>query len=240
MASTVAACRASPGQGSAARLRDYFISFGGERPPDESGRRAPSADVVIIDASTGAALHRPALADAGWPEPRKFAAAAAVYKPGGFAVFDDVEQTETRKLGKARPAAAAAAAATSSAAPQQPGASTSGLPSRKAVSAGMSTGRADKEPTDSGPVPRLPPGVEEAIAAERALAAAATGACVVVFGGYDASGRLLDDLLLFNVEAALDSQAPPGPPGSAPPQQPGAVQAAPQASTASLAPSSSR
>lgn len=228
VASTVAAARAAPGQGSAPRLLDYFVAFGGELLPDEAGRRPPTADLIFIDATNGASVIRPAMPDVGWPEPRKFAAAATVYRAGGFSVFDEPEQVDTRKLGgKLRSVVPGAMTATavSAAAPvavqAAAGAGAAGLPPTRKGSAGAARD-AKAEPAESSvsSISRLPPAsvVDDSVAAERAFAAAATGACVVVFGGIDAAGRLLDDVLLLNVEAALDSPTPPPPPGSAPVQ----------------------
>jgi len=180
-ASAVAAFRAAPGAGnSSPSLRDLYVVFGGERLADESGRRAPTADLFFVDRTSGTTVNRPALSDASWPEPRKFGAAATVYKPGGFAIFEDVEQVESRKvLGKTRSVVGSGLVASGSAA----GGPT--VPTRKG-SAGNSR-EASKEP--EGPtVHRLSSGLDDAVAADRAFAAATTGACAVIFGGIDASG----------------------------------------------------
>jgi hypothetical protein len=192
------------------RSREYFVAFGGERPPDGSGRCAPTSDLVIID-SDGDVTNRLAPAEsstgAWWPEPRKFAAAATVYKAGGFAIFDEEAPPEGRKNKGKAPVAAATAASTpvASSAAAPPAGSTAGsvaavtIPSRKSSAGAI---------RDAAAVAR-----DQAV--EDLLPSFLTGACTVIFGGVDAAGRFSDDIFLLNVEAALADTQPPPPLSSA-------------------------
>jgi hypothetical protein len=172
------------------KAREYVVSFGGERASDGSGRFAPIADLSFIDVEGSSSTTRTVptdLSSVWWPEPRKFAAAASVYRAGGFSIFDEDTAPEGRTKGKTVKLPLSAGV--------QPGAVAAGSGTQSSV-------QPINRKSSAGAV-RDAASVNRDQAAEDVLTAALTGACVIVFGGVDAAGRLSDELLLLNVEAAL-------------------------------------
>jgi hypothetical protein len=178
------------------KAREFVVSFGGERLPDGSGRCAPTSDLLLIDTDSGLQTVRTAPAEGWWPDSRKFAACAVVYRAGGFSVFDEDSAADSKPKAKAK--------VQSTSVPAPAAGAVSMMPATRKGSAGAMR--------DANSVIR-----EQAV--EDLLAAAATGACAVFFGGVDAAGRFSDELLLLNVEAALQDAVQPAvkpPPAVAP------------------------